>query len=178
MRIRGDDSGRVLSCGAHPDIRTEHSDTEAMGQQPDVVDPLTTALNHVTTLYQAFIGQRQNLANYYMVANAFLAAAYVGAYGTKHAALTGGVALAGLAAAVGAIALDRRCNFLIRVTEKPMKELQGRLAEDLRVSTLRIQETIDTRLASRGRTVMAMYGTAGAAFLAAGIYAIVTLHKA
>ena len=46
-----------------------------MGQQPDVVDPLITALNHITTLYQAFIGQRQNLANYYMVANAFLAAA-------------------------------------------------------------------------------------------------------
>jgi hypothetical protein len=59
-----------------------------------------------------------------------------------------------------------------------MKELQDRLAEDLRVSTLRIQETIDTRLAARGRTVLAMYGTAGAAFLAAGIYAIVTLHKA
>jgi hypothetical protein len=96
-----------------------------MGQQPNVVDPLTTALNHATTLYQAFTGLRQNLANYYMIANAFLAAAYVGAYGTKHALLTAGVALTGIVAAIGAVALDRRSNVLLRATEIPIKELQG-----------------------------------------------------
>jgi hypothetical protein len=149
-----------------------------MGQQPNVVDPLTTALNHATTLHQAFIGQRQNLANYYMVANAFLAAAYVGAYGTKHAALTVGVALTGIVAAIGAVLLDRRSNVLIRATEIPIKELQGRLAEDLGVTALRIQETIDALLATRGRTVQTTYAAAGAAFLAAGVYAIVTLHSA
>jgi hypothetical protein len=149
-----------------------------MAQQPDVVDPLTTALNHATTLYQGFISQRQNLANYYMVANAFLAAAYIGAYGTKHAVLTAGVALTGIAAAIGAVVLDRRCNIQIRAAEEPIKELQDRLADDLGITALRIQNTINDRLATRGRTVLAMYGTAGAAFLAAGIYAIVTLHSA
>ena len=135
------------------------------------------------------IWQSLNTANWDIQGHAARASQIValGAAGAVPAGLgvVEGNELPYLAAAIGALgafvalsffSIDLRNRELIHAGERPLKELQGRLADKLALDSLRILEAVEFpryRWTRMGRIVRTMHLVVMAAFIAACIYAIV-----
>jgi hypothetical protein len=139
---------------------------------------LTTALNHAQAWFQFHATQRLNFMNYFVVALAFLSAAYVGALTREVHGVAAGVCLVGIAVSTAFFLLDLRNRELTRAGERPLRELQGRLATALDVDSLRIIEAIDQprrRWMSEGNIIRSMHVLTIFAFILAGWYALRSL---
>jgi hypothetical protein len=143
---------------------------------PDDLKLLTTALNHAWSWFEVHAVQRQNFVNFFLIAVAFLSAAYVGALTGKANYLAAADCLVGVVISLAFLLIDLRNRELIRASELPLMELQDRLAEAVGVDSLRILRTIDQpqyRVTSIGRVLRVLHSTTLIGFIAAGIYALV-----
>jgi hypothetical protein len=141
----------------------------------DEVALLTTALNHACAWFDTHAAQRQNFVSFFLVAMAFLSAAYVGALTQDLRGIAAAVCVMGVAISVAFLLLDLRNRELTRAGERPMRELQRRLADALGMDSLRIIEAVDQpqhRWISHGKVIRSMHTTAILAFTAAGCYAL------
>jgi hypothetical protein len=107
---------------------------------------LALALNHASGWFDAHVAQRQNLMGSFLVAVAFLSAGYVGALSQKLVGVAAVVCLVGAAVSLAFFLLDLRNRELTRASERPMKELQSRLANALELDSIRIIEAIESRV--------------------------------
>ena len=159
----------MKSADGEPEQRAEDSGLAS-------AEVLTIAVNHAWSWFEVHAVQRQNFVNFFLIATAFLSAAYVGALSGKLNILAATDCLVGLAISLAFFLIDLRNRELIRAGERPLKALQDRLADLLDMESLRILEAVERpqlRLGSLGKVVRAVHLTAMAAFISAGVYALV-----
>jgi hypothetical protein len=99
---------------------------------------LIAALNHSAGWYEARLDRGLQVINYFVVAGAVLATAYVSAITGKHYAIAVVVSLSGTALAVLAFLIGRRQRLYAAQAEPALLELQGRIAERLSIDSFRI----------------------------------------
>lgn len=142
-------------------------------QAPEDDTPLlTTALNHYWAWYDGRSNRAFQIVNYYLLASAILATAYVGAINTKNHGLAVAVAVAetGLTA-LSSIAWLHEAN-AAALAEPALIELQERMARRLRMDSMRIARSRPRIL--RWRTIVASaFGLSALLNVSGLLYAVI-----
>jgi hypothetical protein len=160
-------------------LHVEHGKPAATESDSDPqadAETMSTAVSHAWSWFEVHAVQRQNYVNFFLVAIGLLSAAYVGALTGKLPYLAAAIGALGAFVALSFFSIDLRNRELIHAGERPLKELQGRLADKLALDSLRILEAVEFpryRWTRMGRIVRTMHLVVMAAFIAACIYAIV-----
>ena len=94
---------------------------------------LIAALNHTWTWYDAQVSRTLQVINYFFVASAVLATAYVGAINGKHYPLAAVVALAGIGLTAVVSLIQLRQRVAVQFGAPVLAEIQGRLADRLQI---------------------------------------------
>ena len=157
-------------------MASERHQTE-MGDAHSQADAaiLNTAVGHAWSWFEVHTVQRQNYMNFFLVAVGLLSAAYVGALSGKLRYLAAAVSFIGAAVSVSFFSIDLRNRELIQAGERPLKELQARLADMLTLDSLRILEAVEQpkyRWTRMGRIIRAIHLVVMLAFIAAFLYAL------
>jgi hypothetical protein len=144
-----------------------------------VDDQLNTALTHVGTVYGLYIGQRQNVVNYYLAGIGLLSVAYAAAIDKGRAPVAVAVCALGVLASAAAYLQDKHLRAPMDRAEAALRELQALLAgpDGLNVRSLEIQKEIDLSKGaglSRGMQIRALYGAVALVFVLGAVYAAVT----
>lgn len=115
------------------------------------------------------------MVNYYLIAAAVLANAYVAAFNARLYAVAAVIALTGLALIVVTSVMSFRQRQLARLSERALIELQDRVADRLGIDAFRFQR--DTSKESRFRGAPFAYvAIAIAALLSAAAVAYALVH--
>jgi hypothetical protein len=111
--------------------------SEPSGNQPPGDDTalLIAALNHAWAWYDARINRGLQVVNYFLVASAVLATAYVSAINGKHYSIAAVIALSETALAAATYAIGRRQNQMAAPARLALGELRARIADRLTIST-------------------------------------------
>lgn len=130
---------------------------------------LIAALSHSLGWYEARIDRGLQVINYFIVASAVLATAYVSAISGKHYAVAVVITLSGTALTALAFVVGRRQRGY--AAEPALAELQGRVAERLKIASFcvaqpqgRIRRDLSVRIA---------FGLAIAFSIGSWLYAII-----
>jgi len=94
---------------------------------------LTAALNHAWAWYDAQISRALQVINYFLVASAVLATAYVSAINARHYPLAAVVALAGMGLTAVTSLISFRLSAAVNSGGPVLGELQGRVADRLMI---------------------------------------------
>lgn len=148
-----DDPAHVTSLAATSPVAAGENDHAKMA----------TALDHSWRWFELRVSHGMQMLNFAVVAFALLSAAYVSALGDKLYGIAGAVALLAAAVATSANLSARRQRQIAWIAAEPIREIQRRLAADLRIDSLRILER-SPRARSCWRSAM---------WLAAVLYALV-----
>ena len=115
---------------------------------------LATALDHAWRWFELRVSHGMQMLNFAVVAFALLSAAYVSAISGKLYGIAGVVALLAAAVATTASLTARRQRQIAWIAAEPIREIQRRLAADLRIDSLRI---LDRSPAAQSRWRSAMW---------------------
>lgn len=115
----------------HPEMAV----TKPPGKQPPEDDTalLIAVLNHAWTWWDAQINRSLQVINYFLVASAVLATAYVTAINGKHYPLAAGVALAGMGLTMVTSLTELRRSVAVDFGGPVLAELQRRVADRLKI---------------------------------------------
>jgi len=102
------------------------------------------ALKHAWSWFSLHAAQRMQAVNFFLIATAFLVAAYGTALTSRYPAIAMAVAVFGSWVSLCFNRLERRTRELVKAGEAPMRELQARLAERTKIPELRILDLVDT----------------------------------
>jgi hypothetical protein len=143
------------------------------GERPPEDDTalLIAALNHALGWYEARIDRGLQVINYFLVASAVLATAYVSAIDGKHYTVAAVIALSGTALTGLAFIHGRRQRRYADTGRPALSELQSRVAERLKMDSFRI-----LRPAGRPETESAVrtaFGLAAVLSIASALYALI-----
>lgn len=114
--------------------------SEPLGEQPPEDDTalLIAALNHAWAWDDARVNRGLQVVNYFLVASAVLATAYVGAINGKHYPIAAVIALSETALAAVTYTIGSRERRMASAAQRPLAELQARIADRLMISAFRI----------------------------------------
>ena len=121
-------------------------------------------------------GQRMQLVNFWLIAVAFLVAAYVQATTEKLVPVAVGVCAAGAAASIAFALLDERTRHLVQVAEAALRDLEDERAAAGGRPTFRL--VLGAQAARKGRAssyrviIQTLQLTVAALFLAAAVYTL------
>lgn len=132
---------------------------------------LIAALNHSTAWYETRIDRGLQVINYFVVAGAVLATAYVSAISGRHYAIAVAVSLSGTALAALAFLIGLRQRHYAAEVEPALAELQDRVADRLNIDSLRIVR-LGTMM-HRELSVRIAFGLAILLSLGSALYALV-----
>ncbi len=132
---------------------------------------LIAALEHSWAWYDARMNRGLQVVNYFLVAIAVLATAYVSAFNARHYAVAAVIALAGAALTGATIMTGYRQRRTAAVGELALVELQDRLASVLGVDAIRMQGPGPSKVA-RYASVWIAFGLAVLLSGAAAVYAL------
>jgi hypothetical protein len=122
-------------------------------------------------------GQRMQLVNFWLVAVAFLGAAYVQASSSNLRPIAVGVAVAGAVASIAFALLDARTRRLVQVAEEALQRLEARETAAGTLSEARLVERAHTarraRLFSYRIVIEGLQIIVAVLFISAGVYASV-----
>jgi hypothetical protein len=104
--------------------------------QPDSNDNIDTALDHAWAWHSLHTSQRAQGLNYFLLAVAFLAGAYVSTLQNRHTAIAAGIAVGGVALTAVFWALEQRRRNLIGISQAALIELESRLASTMSLDEL------------------------------------------
>jgi hypothetical protein len=107
-------------------------------QSADDTALLIAALSHSTGWYEARIDRGLQVMNYFVVAGAVLATAYVSAISGKHYAIAVVVSLSGTALGALAFLIGRSQRHRAAEAEPALAELQSRIAERLDIGSFKV----------------------------------------
>jgi len=109
----------------------------------DEPDHAKTALDHAWDWFSLHATQRLQSVNFYLIAIAFLSAAFVTAVKEKMDAVAAGVAVLAIATSFFFYRMERRIRSLIHAAEGALGPLQDSLANTLNIPALRIVATVE-----------------------------------
>jgi hypothetical protein len=151
----------------------------AASEPPDQHPPgddtalLIAALNHAWAWYDARINRGLQVINYFLVASAVLATAYVSAINGKHYPIAAVIALSETALAAVTYTIGTRERRSANRALGPLAELQARVAGRLMIATLHIAgPTAGAPISVRLR-VRIMFGLVVLLTVGAALYALV-----
>ena len=130
----------VVAIGDSGDLATRGPVNAALPTETGEADnaALGTALDHAWRWFELRVSHGLQMLNFAVVAFALLSAAYVSALSGKLYGVAGAVALLAAAVAVTANLAARRQRQIGWIAAEPIREIQRRLAADLRIDSLRI----------------------------------------
>ena len=140
-------------------------------QSGDDTALLIAALSHSTGWYEARIDRGLEVVNYFVVAGAVLATAYVSAISGKHYAIAVVISLSGTALAALAFLIGRRQRHRAAEAEPALAELQARVAKRLDIDSFRVVQLGSAK--RREAAVRIAFGLAILLSLGSVIYALV-----
>ncbi len=132
---------------------------------------LIAALNHAWVWYDARISRGLQVVNYFLVASAVLATAYVSAIDGKHDAIAAAIALAETALTAATYTIGRLQRHMATAARPALDDLQARIAERLTLDTFRQLGPPIT--AAYGVSVRILFGLAILLSVGAALYALV-----
>ena len=119
-------------------------------QNPDEkkldVQLLSIALDHVSHWHEFRISNGLQVLNYFLVASAILATAYVSAINDKLNAIAGIISLLGVAVSAASYFAGKQQRDIALLAITPYRIIQDRLADALGIDSLRIIERTDEYL--------------------------------
>ncbi|GJL66405.1 MAG: hypothetical protein NPIRA05_13760 [Nitrospirales bacterium] len=133
------------------------------------------ALDHAWAYFSLHATQRLQTVNFFLIATAFLLAAFVTAIKEELHLLAACVALLSVLISYFFLQLEHRIRSLIKAAEDAMKPLQDELAESLEIDTLRIVSHVEESKNGEwkySKVFRFLYRTAIAAFSLGFFYAI------
>jgi hypothetical protein len=136
---------------------------------------LIAALDHSWTTLDARLNRGLQVVNYYLVAAAILANAYVSAFNAKLYTVAAVIGLSGLALTMVTFAVGFRQRRLAHFSEFALIELQDRLADRLGISALRLHEEVP-RAFTFSKTPYSYIAFVLAALLSAGAVPYALIH--
>jgi hypothetical protein len=136
---------------------------------------LTAALDHAWKWWEFRISNGLQVLNFFLLAAAVMAAAYVSALGSHLHLVVAAVAVLGAAVSSAAYVVGKRQSDVAGLAVEPLREIQARLAESLGIETLRMVDRyqgIQRRRLPGGRAAaQLMFPVAAVASTAAAVYA-------
>jgi DAD family len=96
---------------------------------------LIAALNSVMTEYDAEVNRGLQVVNYFLVATALLATAYVSAINGKHYPIAAVLALTGIALTMVTFVIGMRQREMARPASREIAELHGRVVQKLKIES-------------------------------------------
>lgn len=139
--------------------------------QPD--NASKDALEHAWSWLSLHAAQRMQSFNFFLIATAFLVAAY-GAVIEKHPILAVGIAVLGAWISLWFNRLERRTRQLVKAGEAVLKRCQQRLAELTEIPELTILEHVETKVpgsSSYAKVINVIQWSLFAGFLVGAAYA-------
>lgn len=97
---------------------------------------LIAALNSVMTEYDAEVNRGLQVVNYFLVATALLATAYVSAINGKHYPIAAVLALTGIALTMVTFVIGMRQREMARPAGREIAELHGRVVQKLKIESV------------------------------------------
>jgi hypothetical protein len=162
----------TLSCSRGHDSEMTVPNPPDESPPGDDTALLVAALNHAWSWYDARISRGLQVVNYFLVAVAILANAYVFAINGKQYVVAGLLGLSGAVAAALAFAVGYQQMRLANVGEVALAELQDRVAGRLGVDSVRMAEPLPVT-ALRYVPSWVAFGLAGLLGIGAALYALV-----
>jgi hypothetical protein len=136
---------------------------------------VTIALDHVWRWYEFRTTSGLQVLNYFLLASAVMSTAYVSAINGRLYAVAGAIAILGVAVSGAAYLVGKRQRDVARLAETPLKEIEGWLAADLGIDSLRMaaraEEGRKTWWRSATVTANIVFPLAAAVSAAAAAYA-------
>jgi hypothetical protein len=133
---------------------------------------LDIALNHSWNWFSLHAEHRMQAVNYFLIASAFLSAAYVSAL--RYPPVAFGVASLGVVFCVCFYCLEIRIQELVKASEKALYPLQEQLARLTGIDALNICKNVETPkhpLTRYSLAIRTLCGVTGAAFAVGIVYA-------
>ena len=137
---------------------------------------LKIALDHATRIYESRTSNGLQVLNYFLVAVAVLAAAYVSALNGRLHTVGCAIGLAGVPLSMVAYLVGRRQRDVARLAEVPIREIQGILADRLAIGSLQMTARAEEQRKEwwRSSTMLstAIFTLATLVSISAGVYAL------
>jgi len=133
---------------------------------------LDKGLEHAWQWFMLHANQRMQAVNFFLVASAFLSAAYVNAL--RSPVVAAGVSVLGMVFSLSFFQFERRIQELIKAGERALYPSQQRLAELTGVAEFKICETVEVAkrpLTKYSVVIRTLYGVTGLGFFAGFVYA-------
>jgi hypothetical protein len=132
------------------------SESPGKGQSSDDTALLIAALNHAWVQYDARINRGLQMINYFLVATAILATAYVSAINAKHYPIAAAIAVSEIPFAAAIWTYLRRQRHHANPAQRALLDLEARIADRLTMSTFRVAEPPGTATYSLSAFVFAL----------------------
>jgi hypothetical protein len=133
---------------------------------------LIGALEHFRTWREARIDRGLQVVNYFLVAVAVLATAYVDAVDGKHYGIAVVIALSGTALTGIALTVGFQQRQLADTAEPALTALQNRIADELGIDSIRTGHALSGKIPPYTASWIA-FGLAGLLSIAAALYALI-----
>lgn len=133
------------------------------------------ALTHAWDWFQLHAKQRMQCVNFFLVAVAFLVAAFVTVLKEQHYAVGAAIGLFAAWLSWWFRRLELRTKALVKAGERAMKPLQGRLSDKVSIpelEILRLVETPEKKWTSYGDVLWVLHWTTFVVFLIGSCYAL------
>lgn len=132
------------------------------------------ALDHSWAWFELHASQRMNLINYFLVATAFLAAAYVGALQVDLSAIAAIICLLGVVSSVSFHRVEVRTRDLVKLGEAALDQLEAKMVNVTGIEELMFTSRANCRskgFTSYGWGIRALHFSTTAFFLSGLLYA-------
>lgn len=146
---------------------------EAASLDQDEAQLLIAALNHAWAWYDVRITRGLHVVNYFLVAMAILATAYVSAINAKLYGVAALLGLSGIGLALVSFTVGLRQKEVASVGEAALTDLQDRIADKVGIDSFRMFRAIRPRGARRYAASFVAFGMAVLLSLGSVVYALV-----
>lgn len=154
--------------------------TELHSNQTHEDKMLELAIEHCWNWFSAHAAQRMQLVNFYVLAIAFVTAAYVASIVNSRFEIAAGVSVLSLIASFVFWRLEVRTRHLVRIGRSALQDAENRLATQSGLPSLVLADESEQSVKQTGSYavyITSLYAAVGVVYALGGIYATVLASK-